>query len=601
MSGYFPDSFVERLREQADILRIVGDYVPLKKAGARHRALCPFHEEKTPSFYVNPAKGIFHCFGCGAGGDVFTFVMKMEKVEFPEALRLVAEKLGIPVPEPECKEGKDDISSTDIYRTYAEAQNFFFEQMWQGPLGSVARDYMQRRGFTEEACRKAGVGYAPPKWDALFECLKKKGLAPRLLEWAGLVKPSQQSSGSHYDTFRGRVTFPIHNVTGKIIAFGGRSLDPEEQPKYLNSPESPVYRKSRALYGLYQTRAAIEKKGFAILVEGYMDWLRLWQEGIDNAVAVCGTAFTEEHAALLKRYTGRVLINFDGDAAGIKAALASIRALLEREFAVTVLHLPDGQDPDDFVKASGRQAYLGAMRSARPALDFLIEYFSPEGPLSSPKNKVDALKSILPYLLSVPSVIERSDYMSRIGRKLEIEDSILKNELSRLLREQKVPASEARLEAALKPRSSSVPLAERQLLLTALEDAVKASFILSRLNDEDIQVMHCPALWNTLLQKVSKGEEISVHGLSTEQAVPPHEKELLSAIAASEDSTLERQDEMEGAIQAIHQKRLERELQTLQSRIENAERQGGDKAVLEALISQKLEILRKKHDFLDKS
>ncbi|HLA78110.1 MAG TPA: DNA primase, partial [Vicinamibacteria bacterium] len=311
----FPDSFVEEVRQAADIVRLVSEQVSLKKMGTSWKGLCPFHQEKTPSFNVRTEPPLFHCFGCGAGGDVFKFVMLHERVAFPEAIELVARRFGVPVPERSSEMGPDRKEREELLALLDAAAQHFTRNLWSGP-GARAREYLLGRGFEKETLERIRAGAAPDSWTDLLDTLRKRFPLPALLT-AGLVL-EKQGGGSHYDRFRNRAVFPILNEAGKVVAFGARSLDGSE-PKYLNSPETPVYQKSRTLYGLSLAKDAIRREGHALLMEGYLDVARALQAGIGQAVATCGTALTQAHARLLRRFGDRVVVNFDQDDAGQKA------------------------------------------------------------------------------------------------------------------------------------------------------------------------------------------------------------------------------------------------------------------------------------------
>ncbi len=332
-------SFAERVKQQADIVRVVGEYVQLKKAGQNFRGLCPFHSEKTPSFNVHPTRQIYHCFGCGKGGDVFNFVMEMEKCEFPEAIRIVAEKCGIPVPkqkERSPEERKENQQRAALVEMHREAQTFFVKQLEGTPEGKAAQAYLEDRGLYKDAITRFGVGYAPSGGDLLLRFLKSK-YPEKLLAESGLV--SRDQSGRLFDRFRRRITFPISNESGKIVAFGCRALG-DDQPKYLNSPETPIYSKSNVLYHLDRAKEALRRQDFAVLVEGYMDAIAVARAGISNVVASCGTSLAEPQIKLLGRFTKRVVVNYDPDTAGQAATERSIALLLEHDFEVRVLALP---------------------------------------------------------------------------------------------------------------------------------------------------------------------------------------------------------------------------------------------------------------------
>src|SRR4249920_1223065 len=380
------DNFKETVKQQADIVRIVGDYVKLKKAGAQnYSGLCPFHGEKTPSFSVHATRQFYHCFGCGISGDVFSFVQKIENITFPESVRLVAQKLGIPLPKAsystpgEAKEARLRGQLLDVH----ERAVAFFQDCLRRPEGARAREYLIGRGLDEEMIAKFRIGYAPDSGFLLRDRLKGE-FSEEVLRESGLFSWKQQESGkeaagretaSMYSKFRNRVMFPISNETGRVIAFTGRTLSTDEKagPKYLNSPETAIYSKSRLLFNLDQAKEAIRKLDYAILVEGQMDCISVFAAGFHNVIASSGTAFTELQARLLGRFSKNVVVNFDPDTAGAKATERTLGLLVEEEFQIKVLTLEHGFDPDLFIRRKGKDAYVDALRHSQRYFDYLIE------------------------------------------------------------------------------------------------------------------------------------------------------------------------------------------------------------------------------------
>ena len=369
-------SFADRVKQQADIVRVVGEYVRLKKGGQNFTGLCPFHGEKSPSFAVHPVKQIFHCFGCGKGGDVFTFVMEMEKCPFPEAVRMVAEKCGIAVPQPKERspeERKENQQRAALVEMHREAQTFFARQLESTPEGRAGKAYLEGRGLNKETIARFGIGFAPAGGDALLRVLKPR-YAEKLLVESGLIS-RDQNNNRLYDRFRRRITFPIANEAGKIVAFGCRAMG-DELPKYLNSPETPIYSKSNVLYYMDKAKEPIRRQDFAVLVEGYMDAIAVANAGIGNVVASCGTSLADAQIKLLGRFTKRVIVNYDPDAAGQVATERSLTLLLEQDFEVRVLALPPignrKADPDLFIREKGAEAYIKALKEAPPYVDYLI-------------------------------------------------------------------------------------------------------------------------------------------------------------------------------------------------------------------------------------
>src|SRR6516225_5167919 len=433
-------SFAERVKSQADIVRVVGEYVRLKKSGKNYTGLCPFHGEKTPSFAVHPVKQIFHCFGCGKGGDVFSFVMEMEKCPFPEAVKVVAEKCGIPVPrakERTPEQRRENQQRAVLIEIHREAQSFFVRQLESTPEGRAAWAYLEDRGLNAEAIARFGIGYAPSGGDALLRHLKPR-YAEKLLVESGLIS-RDQSGARLFDRFRKRITFPIANESGKIVAFGCRALG-DELPKYLNSPESPIYSKSNVLYHMDRAKESIRRQDFAILVEGYMDAIAVARAGIANVVASCGTSLAEPQIKLLGRFTKRVIVNYDPDTAGQAATERSIALLLENDFEVKVLALPaigdNKADPDLYIREKGPEAYIKALKDSPPYVDYLIDR-ARHMDLSSGEGKQRALNFLMPYVQKIPNRILRSEWATRIAQQLRIDEPVLRAALSKAASERR--------------------------------------------------------------------------------------------------------------------------------------------------------------------
>src|ERR1043166_4772929 len=405
----FPQTFIDDLRRQADIVRIVQDYVSLKKAGANWVARCPFHKDTKPSFSVNPSKEIFYCFGCQKGGSVFTFVMEIERVTFPEAIKIVAEKAGVPLPkmvdDSRFEARKRDSDQVIELNQWALA---WWQDQLQGNAARAVREYLKQRGITEETSQTFKLGFAPDSWEALSTHLRQKGATQEQLEKSGLVV--KKDEGGSYDRFRGRVIFPVFDVQGKPIAFGGRTLDPDGDPKYLNSPETPAYTKGRHLYGLHLTRDEIRRQGFAILVEGYLDLILPYQHGVRNIVASLGTALTPEQVKLIGRFARKVLVNYDGDRAGVAAAKRAIETILAEDIEVKVLVLPDNTDPDDFIRKNGVDEYNRRRSEAQPHIQFVIDQAVRDRNLNTPADKAAAVEETLPFIRAVRERIQKREY-----------------------------------------------------------------------------------------------------------------------------------------------------------------------------------------------
>jgi DNA primase len=424
----FDDSFLEEVRHAADIVRYVSDHVSLKKMGTSWKGLCPFHHEKTPSFNVNPDRGIFHCFGCGAGGDVFKFAMLQERVSFPESIEIVARRFGVQIPERRGDTGPDRKEREEMLALLEAASDHFQQNFW-APVGTKAREYLLGRGFRKDTLEKIKAGAAAESWSDLLDSLRKRFPVP-LLMTAGLVLEGQ--SKRPYDRFRNRAVFPILNESGRVVGFGARSLDGSE-PKYLNSPESPVYQKSRTLYGLSWARESIRRENRVVLMEGYLDVARAIEGGVTEAVATCGTALTGGHARLLRRFTETAVVNFDQDDAGQKAARKSLDFLLEEGLKVKVVQLPAGDDPDTFVKAQGGDAYRQRLDQAPDSIEWLIQTCAAENDTKTPAGKAAYLNAILPVLARLDSAVERTAWMPKIIERGGLDPMGVREELRRAL------------------------------------------------------------------------------------------------------------------------------------------------------------------------
>jgi len=455
-------SFAERVKQQADIVRVIGEYVRLKKTGQNFTGLCPFHQEKSPSFAVHPVRQIYHCFGCGVSGDVFKFVMELEKSTFPEAIRSVAEKCGIAIPTPRERspeERRENSQRAAMIEMHREAAAFFSRQLHDAPEGKVASAYLEDRGLNREAMNRFGLGFAPSAGDALLRHLKSK-YPEKLLEVSGLF--SRDQGGRPYDKFRRRIIFPIANESGKVIAFGARAMG-DDMPKYLNSPETPIYTKSSVLYHLDRAKETLRQADFAILVEGYMDAIAVARAGFANVIASCGTSLAESQIKLLARFTRRVVVNYDPDTAGQAATERSLAILLEKEFDVRVLALPGGADPDKFLKEQGKDAYRKLLGEAPPYLDYLIGR-ARQMDRSTANGRLAALNFLMPYVQKLPNRLLRSEWATRIASELRVDEPVFREALRRA-------AVERRSEVKLKPEliAPIVKQAERRLIQMLVE------------------------------------------------------------------------------------------------------------------------------------
>ena len=407
--GRIPEATIHEVRDRADIVGVIGRYVELKRAGRSWKGLCPFHDEKSPSFNVNPDRGIFHCFGCQTGGDVLSFLVKHDNLTFPEAVRSLAADLGIEIPETGDRSERGEREG--IYTALEQAQRCYRGAL-ASDLGKAAREYLERRGLDAATIDKFGLGFAPDTWETLTRHLERAGVPAAISASAGLILEGR--SGGHYDRLRGRVTFPIHDVRARVIAFGGRALGADQDPKYLNTSESPVYHKRRALYGLHQALEPMRRAERAIVCEGYFDAIALHRAGMGEAVATCGTALTSDHATDLARRTQNVFLLFDGDNAGRNAMEKALLVLLPAGLRVRAVTLPGGCDPDDYLAAEGEDALRAIVDRAPDAIETVIRRAMAEG-CTTPAEKADAVRHVAPMIAAIANPVERSEYARRLA------------------------------------------------------------------------------------------------------------------------------------------------------------------------------------------
>jgi DNA primase len=574
-------SFADRVKQQADIVRVIGEWVQLKKAGQNYRGLCPFHSEKSPSFNVHPIRQIYHCFGCGVGGDVFKFVMEMEKCPFPEAIRIVAEKCGIAVPAPRERspeERHENQQRALIIEMHRVAQSFFTKNLENTSEGKVARAYLEDRGLTKEVIEQFGIGYAPSGGDILLRQLKTK-YPDKLLVESGLIS-RDQNGNRLFDRFRRRITFPIANESGKIVAFGCRALG-DDMPKYLNSPETPIYSKSNVLYHLDRAKDALRRSDFAILVEGYMDAIAVARAGISNVVASCGTALAEPQIKLLSRFTHRVIVNYDPDTAGQTATERSISLLLEQDFEVRVLALPGKADPDKFIREQGKDAYIKLLKESPPYVDYLIAR-ARRMDLTTGEGKRNAVNFLLPYVQKIPNRLLRSEWATRIAQQLRLDEPVLRAELNKA-------AAERRDQIKLKPEligRSAKPVERRLIRMLAEAEGFRLE-IAHRLDQAQLHIgLETEKILAALIAPALAGDPVQATEIGPK--LDERDRRVLFEILFEDSSELT-WEEAESCIEALQHRRAERELAEVQRGIE-ANPTGPD---LRSLLERKQQLMKR--------
>ena len=594
--------FKETVRQQADIVRVIGDYIQLKKAGAQNFiGLCPFHGEKTPSFSVHATRQFFHCFGCGKSGDVFKFMQEREQISFPEAIRLVAEKAGIPLPKMQYSsesEAEDAGKRGRLIEMHERACKFFEDQL-RRPEGAQAREYLAGRGLKEETIKTFRIGFAPDSGFTLKDRLKAD-FSEEMMRTSGLFSwkegtdsPSGgTATAAMYSKFRNRIMFPIANENGKIIAFTGRTLatDDKSGPKYMNSPETPIYSKGRVLYNLDRAKEAIRKLGYVIIVEGQMDCIAVYSGGFHNVAASSGTAFTETQVRLLGRFSKDIVVNFDPDTAGAAATDKSLGMLLEEEFNIRVLRLEAGFDPDLFIRKNGAEAYAKALKGSAKYFDYLVERTLKLFPVRSPEGKKNAVNFLLPHIHRVPSRIVRDELANDIAQKLNINTTVLRQEFK--------AAAVSRAAGGLRNQPDEDVTPSEKVLVRAAssmagEEAELRQMAVEALAEERLHAgLTTETLLEAILQNalaVERGE-----GMDDVMAIPlsDADRQRLAKIVMREDDPLTA-DLLAGALNALrHHRQLSQREGEIKRGIVEAERRN-DVAALLRLKQEKLELDRK--------
>jgi DNA primase len=578
----YPQQFIEELKQRADIVEVIQQYVSLKKSGAEYKGLCPFHNEKTPSFSVNRDKGFFHCHGCHAGGSVFKFIELHERIGFVDAVKLLAQKFGLALPELEnSDEQRASAAERETLLKVHEVAAKWFQEQLASAAGARIRKYIADRGINTATSDAQGLGFAPPGREGLKEALTKQGFSPGTLLKAGLVV--QRDDGQTIDRFRNRLMIPIGRDTGSIIAFGGRALEKDQQPKYLNSPETPIYSKSRTLYGLHLAKTAIRERGFVILVEGYFDFGQVYQAGFP-VVASCGTALTTQQAQQLRRFVSKVVLSYDPDAAGQGAAARSSELLVAEGFEVNVATLPAGADPDTFIQKNGGPAYGERLKQSRPYLDYLLDRSAAGHNLNSDEGRVKFLTEMLPVAARIPDAAMRDRFGDRLAFKARVTDEVVRAQI-RKAAVQKQTAAPTRLSSSF----GNVTKAEKGLIWWLVHEPGPALAALESLEPEDLSSLPSRTVLDLALElNENRGFSPSVllERLSTVEA------QLVTGIASEKEPHV---NDAESCAQIIRRMRCEREHAAIQREIDHLQELGASEhsSRIDALWVQKHELLRR--------
>ena len=587
VSAFFTEEKVSEIRERASILEVVSDYVSLKKAGKNHRGLCPFHSEKTPSFMVNEEKQIFHCFGCGAGGDIFGFLMKVGHFSFPQAVEELAKRYGVRLPARELSPAKKkELAKREIlFQINQMALEYFHDLLSRRREGEEGRGYLLKRGVSEQVIQEHRLGYSLDRWDGLSRHLQEKKVSLELAWELGLIFPKKREGW--YDAFRGRILFPIFDLHQRVVGFGGRLIG-EGEPKYLNSPESSIYHKGEILYGLQVAKAYIPEKDCVIMVEGYFDLLTLHQYGLKNSVATLGTALTSQHIRTLKRYTKNLITVFDADEAGVQASLRVLPLFLEEEVSGKTIILPKGEDPDEFLRKGNLEAFKKGMHGAIPLTDFFFEWLTKTHDMKSIEGKVIVAEQGMALIGKIPNKIRRSYYTKALAERLDLPESLLMERLVSSPKDRR--GTEGVSAKGFTERH--FPKSEEMVVRLMIHHPE----LIPRLTEEGV----LGEFESPILQKMAQNLE----GLYMRRG----KLDLTEALGSLEDDLKERlcefafqESELEGGdrekilrdcIQKIRRKRLKKDEGEILRKIKEAETEKGEKG-LEALLRKRQELTRR--------
>jgi DNA primase len=574
----FSDDLISRVRDSVDIVDLVSGYVSLKKTGKNHTGLCPFHTEKTPSFSVNPDKQIFHCFGCGAGGDVFKFIELQEGLNFPEAVRKLAERSGITLPA-DSRSRQDDKKSSDERATLlgivSEAASYYQKEL-DGPAGSNARAYLTKRGVSAAVIKTFGLGFARPEWEGLLRHLKQRGYTSGQAEKAGLVVKRSEGEG-YYDRFRGRIMFPIRDIAGNIIAFGGRVMD-DSLPKYLNSSETPLYSKSNTLYCLDAAKEAGRKQGYFIIVEGYLDAIACHQFGVRNAVATLGTALTEGHLRLMRRFADKLVLIFDPDPAGVKASLRGFDLFVASGMKVNVVSLPDNDDPDTFLQKHGSEPFAVRLRQSIKFMDFVLAQVVTTSPAASIDEKIEKAGEMLEFIAKLSSGIERDYYLKKTAEALDLDEAVLRQEMPK-----RGKHASAGVKAAT-PSRGHRPKAEEILVHLMLKDEGIARSLQTKLKPQDFTDPLFQRAVLRIFEVLSAGGSLNVGALLSEG--DEELNSLISHYSVLEADYEDLQKHCEDCVELIKQRDPAKKMNLLWKAIREAETRGDANEVSRLLREQ---------------
>ncbi|MBI4115047.1 MAG: DNA primase [Candidatus Omnitrophica bacterium] len=577
----YEERMIDEVQSLNDIVEVISSYIPLKRSGRTFKALCPFHQEKTPSFNVHPEKQIYHCFGCGVGGNVFSFLMKYENLTFPEALRNLAGRVNFALPEPTQRSTEEVSESEGLYEAYRLAQEYYSNNLKHPEKGQAARTYLKKRGFEEDILQEFPLGWATPEWRGLFEFLTRRGVKDTVIYRSGLALRSRE--GNPYDLFRGRILFPIHNLQGKVIAFGGRGIG-DEMPKYLNSSESAIFRKRKELFGLHLAKRFLSREDSKILiVEGYFDFLRVYRSGFPNVAATLGTALTEDHVRVLKRFTHEAVFIYDGDQAGQAASLRGLEVFLEGEMSIKIVVLPQAKDPDSFILDKGPEEFRKLLDTAQDFFDFKWNYLRHRYDPSDSAGLLKISTEFIETLSKIKSSLLLDRYMKKLAKLLGVGEASLRNEL--VIFQQKIRSRERSIvsQVTSKPLGNEYP-EEWTLISLLLEEPSFWEKEGTSLSSEDFKHPRAREVFQILERLTASGKEIGysqVFNRLEEESV----KSFIAAYSLTELTQKDKEKAFSDCLRKLKQRRVEERLEKLRQAIVDAE-EGGEKGKVTELLQE---------------
>jgi len=579
MAGRIPDNILDDILSRINIVELISNYVPLKKAGRNFKASCPFHHEKTPSFMVSPDRQIFHCFGCGESGNAFKFLMRYERLEFPEAVELLAKKAGIQLPKISVQESKTASLSTQLYKINELAAQYY-EQNLNGPVGVNPREYLLKRGISEETMKAFRLGLALDRWDGLSTALRAKNYNLSLLEKAGLILAKE--GGGFYDRFRNRLMLPICDIKSRVVGFGARVLD-DSLPKYINSPETPLYVKGRNLYGFHLAKDSIRDKDFVVIVEGYLDFLIPYQVGLTNIVASLGTALTSDQARIIKRYTPNVVMVYDADAAGELATLRSLDIFIEEEMNVRVVSLPKGFDPDLYVRKHGIQSLEEKITNAANLFDYKLQVLKSRFDFHKIEDKAKIASSMLETIQKIKNAVLRSEYIKKLAQDLDIREEALLEEIRKI----GSPKSYTGFSEGV-PKRASPPIypTEKLLIKLMLEENELMDYIRKNLEPADFQDERACRIVSILFELVEQGKIVEPASLMNRISDDFSAQVVCESMFLPESLSHEQKETVAmDCVRRLKSERLKLKKQSLHEQIKAAQ-QTGDEERLGRLIQE---------------